>query len=68
MGMLTAEQIAFYHEHGYIHIPNVFTKQEAADLKTELDWMIKVWANVGVGWTKGFAGRGGSENACESAA
>lgn len=51
MGLLTSEQIAFYHEHGYLHIPNVFTKQEAADLKTELDWMIRVWANVGVGWT-----------------
>ena len=48
---LTAEQIAFYHEHGYLHIPNVFTKDEARDLKTELDWMIRVWANVGVGWT-----------------
>ena len=28
MGMLSAEQIAFYHEHGYLHIPNVFTKDE----------------------------------------
>jgi phytanoyl-CoA hydroxylase len=48
---LTNEQIAFYHEHGYLHIPGVFTPQEARDLKTELDWMIRVWANVGVGWT-----------------
>lgn len=48
---LTAEQIAFYHEHGYVHIPSVFTPDEAKNLKSELDWMIKVWANVGVGWT-----------------
>lgn len=49
--MLSAEQIAFYHEHGFLHIPNVFTPQETAELREELDWMIRVWANVGVGWT-----------------
>ena len=49
--MLTADQIKFYHEHGYLHIPGVFTPQETAQLRADLDWMIKVWANVGVGWT-----------------
>lgn len=48
---LTPDMIAFYHEHGYLHIPNVFTPQETHDLREELDWMIRVWANIGVGWT-----------------
>ena len=26
--VLSAEQVAFYHEHGYLHIPAVFTQQE----------------------------------------
>jgi len=49
--MLTLEQINFYHEHGYLHIPNVFTPEHTAQMREDLDWMIKVWANVGVGWT-----------------
>ena len=49
--MLTREQIAFWHEHGYLHIPNVFTPDEVTTMSDDLDWMIRVWANVGVGWT-----------------
>jgi phytanoyl-CoA hydroxylase len=49
--MLSTEQIAFYHEHGYLHMPAVFTADETAQLQEDLDWMIKTWANVGVGWT-----------------
>jgi len=49
--MLTPEQVAFYHEHGYIHIPNVFTPEHTRAMRDDLEWMIKVWANVGVGWT-----------------
>ena len=51
MTPLTADDVAFYHEHGYLHIPNVFTADEISTLKADLDWMIQVWANVGVGWT-----------------
>jgi len=48
---LTPEQIAFYREHGYLHIPRVFSASETIRLREELDWMIREWANVGVGWT-----------------
>lgn len=48
---LTPDQVAFYHEHGYLHIPGVFSAEETARMREDLDWMIKVWANVGVGWT-----------------
>jgi hypothetical protein len=26
--MLTTEQVAFYHEHGYLRIPQMFTQSE----------------------------------------
>lgn len=48
---LTPEQVAFYHEHGWVHIPRVFTPDETRALKDDLDWMIRDWANIGVGWT-----------------
>jgi len=51
MAELTREQIEFYQEHGYLRIPGVFTAAETRELKTDLDWMIREWANIGVGWT-----------------
>jgi phytanoyl-CoA hydroxylase len=51
MDRLTPDMIEFYREHGFLRIPEVFTKTEAARMKTELDWMISEWANIGVGWT-----------------
>ncbi len=51
MPTLSPQQVAFYHEHGYLHIPGMFTPEQTRQLKDDLDWMIKVWANVGVGWT-----------------
>lgn len=50
-GSLTPDQVAFYHEHGYLHIPCVFDPELTEQLRNDLDWMIQVWANVGVGWT-----------------
>lgn len=49
--MLTPQQIDFYHDHGYLHIPDVFDADHLKQMREDLDWMIKVWANVGVGWT-----------------
>jgi len=49
--MLTPEQVDFYHEHGYLHIPDVFDTNHTQRMREDLDWMIQVWANVGVGWT-----------------
>ena len=48
---LTAEQIAFFHENGYLHIPRVFTQAETDELATELDWMIEKWAIPDASWT-----------------
>ena len=44
MGVLSAEEVAFYGEHGYLRIPDVFTPEEVAELRADLDWMLDVWA------------------------
>lgn len=49
--MLTRDQIDFYNEHGYVHIPNVYTPQEMDALEQELDYIIRVWATDELGWT-----------------
>lgn len=48
---LSADQIAFYRENGYLHIPNVFTSAETDELASELDWMIEKWAIQDASWT-----------------
>ena len=49
--VLTFEQIAFYQEQGYLHIPAMFTPAETAELSDHLDWLIETWAIRDVGWT-----------------
>lgn len=49
--MLSPAQVAFYHEHGWLHIPNVFAPAELAAMKEDLDWMIANWAMKDAGWT-----------------
>ena len=49
--MLSKEQIDFYHENGYLHIPNVFTPEEVEALRADLDWMINDWADKFPGWS-----------------
>lgn len=49
--LLTAEQVAFYHEHGYLHIPQVFTPAEMDALDEELTVLIQNWAWKDKGWT-----------------
>ena len=48
---LAEEQVAFYHEHGYLHLPAVFAADEIAAMAAELDWMIDTWASKGPGWS-----------------
>lgn len=49
--MITPEQVAFYHEHGWLHIPNVYTADEIGAMADELDWMMAWWAEESMGWT-----------------
>lgn len=49
--MLTQQQINFYQEHGYLHIPQVFTPEETDTLSDELDRLVQDWAFTNEGWT-----------------
>jgi hypothetical protein len=49
--MLTQAQIDFYNEHGYLHIPQVYTSQETEWLADELDRLVEDWAFSSPGWT-----------------
>jgi phytanoyl-CoA hydroxylase len=48
--MTPEEQQAFYAEHGYLHVPSVFSSGEADELAGDLDRLIQEWAFEGV-WT-----------------
>ena len=48
---LRPDQIESYRRDGFLHLPAVFSREETAALAADLDWMIRDWANVGVGWT-----------------
>ena len=49
--MLTPEQIEFYHENGYLRIPEVFTPAETAELSDEMDRLVEDWAFTSPGWS-----------------
>ena len=49
--LLTQNQIDFYHENGYLHIPQIFTTDEINTMVEELDWQIETWANRSQGWS-----------------
>jgi hypothetical protein len=49
--VLAPEQVAFYHEHGYLHIPAMFTPAETSELSDHLNWLIEEWAIKDMGWT-----------------
>lgn len=49
--MLTQDQVNFYHEHGFLHIPQVFTPQEIDELSNEMDRLVQDWAMTNEGWT-----------------
>jgi len=49
--MLTQEQVSFYDEHGFLHIPALFSEAEINELSDELDRLVQDWAFTDVGWT-----------------
>jgi hypothetical protein len=49
--VLSAEQIAFYHDHGWLRIEQMFTPAETDELSDHLDWIIGTWAIKDQGWT-----------------
>ena len=49
--MLGKEQIESYRENGFLHVAGVYSADEVAQLRDDLDWMIEDWAQVEMGWT-----------------
>ena len=49
--MLSNEQVAFYHEHGFLHIPQIFNTQEIDALDDDLGRLVSEWATTSQGWT-----------------
>lgn len=49
--MLTQEQVDFYHENGYLHIPQLFNKAEIGELSDEMDRLVEDWAFTSPGWS-----------------
>lgn len=49
--MLTPQQIQFYDENGFLHIPNVFTPEEMNELDEQLEYVIQNWAERHKGWS-----------------
>ena len=49
--MLTKAQCDFYHEQGYLRIPEVFLPEEMAAMEAHLDTLLDEWAQTDMGWT-----------------
>jgi len=49
--MITSEQVNFFWQHGYLHIPRVFTEAEIDQMAIDLDWLIDIWAHKTPGWS-----------------
>lgn len=49
--MLTQEQIDFYNENGFLHIPNVYSAAETKDLSDAMDQLVENWAFTSPGWS-----------------
>ena len=45
--MTPQEQEAFYAEHGYLHVAEVFSPAETDELAADLDRLIQEWAFEG---------------------
>ena len=48
---LSPEQIAFYREHGYLRIENVYEPDLLQQMRDDLEWMMQQWANKSPGWS-----------------
>jgi phytanoyl-CoA hydroxylase len=49
--VLSRDQINFYREHGYLHIPQVFAADQIDAMSSEMDWLIETWSMDDAAWT-----------------
>ena len=48
---LNEDQVAFFWDHGYLRMEQVFTPDEMDELDTEMDRLMVEWANYAAGWS-----------------
>lgn len=48
---LSAQQIDFFWEHGFLRLPQVYTLTELAELDDEIERLMVDWARLTPGWT-----------------
>src|SRR3954467_11078367 len=51
LNVLSPEQVAFYRENGFLHIPQMFSGDEIDEMSEHLDWVIDTWAIKDAGWS-----------------
>jgi len=49
--MLSQEQIDFFHENGFLRIPQVYSEDEINEMSDSLDRLIDDWALTSPGWS-----------------
>ena len=50
--MLTQDQIDHYHEQGFLHVPQIFSSDEIAELSDEMNRLMEEWADRFKHWLK----------------
>ena len=48
---LSGDQVAFFWEHGYLRMEQVFAPDEMDGLDSEMDRLMVEWANYAAGWS-----------------
>jgi len=49
--MLAPDQIAFYRENGFLHVPQVFSPADMETLDAQLELLMDQWAQTEMGWS-----------------
>ncbi len=50
MKALTQEQVEFFQEKGYLHVPEVYSAEELEEMRGELDYVMETFANWEAAW------------------
>lgn len=54
LNILSQSDVDYFMEHGFLHLPGVFSEGEIEKMTDELDWQIETWANASPGWSGGW--------------
>ena len=49
-GLISEQDVEFWKQNGFLHIPSVFTPEEMDDLERDFEWLVSDWTEAGPGW------------------